>query len=485
MWPISTQQLLEANGRPTVQAHRDAIHKRIRDVKEELRVLDNCLNSIASVNRLPVEVLSMVFAAHASLVAEDYRPWDRESLAAVRVGHVCQRWRNVALDCAEIWARPLFHNLELAKYAVKKSQSHDTVLRSVGYQGTNRSADVLPLYFEAITPISRLQSLEIDQGEVGRDLLSTLVGPAPLLEKVSLSFFDSPQDWEVLPNNLLQGGAPLLKQFSIKNMWIPAMEKLPLAAGLTHLHLETKSDLQDRYETPSSKVFFGVLRNFPLLKSLHLSDYLPRDWDSDSIKPDISLPNLEDLFLEDGAEEMYTFFNPVKIPRAETVSLNIIHAPAIGDDDLLPLEGALEGLLEAWGKRTKWGKQKKTKFKGLQEFSAAINFMEVTKFKFKFDSVSDEDPPHLTVSLPGVSRALGGRYLSSISNLMPTSSLTCLRARGELSAEQWRPFSHIGSLRRITIKNARTQLQQPGSLLRWKKLQLKMPQQTARGPNRL
>ncbi|KAI0718493.1 hypothetical protein C8Q72DRAFT_982771, partial [Fomitopsis betulina] len=66
----------------------------------------------APISNLPPEILSKVFLHNTGhCVIDRYRKCPREMGDWFRVTHVCKYWREVALQCAELWSHLHFPDL--------------------------------------------------------------------------------------------------------------------------------------------------------------------------------------------------------------------------------------------------------------------------------------------------------------------------------------------------------------------------------------
>ncbi|KAI0080352.1 hypothetical protein K474DRAFT_312909 [Panus rudis PR-1116 ss-1] len=89
------------------------IERERANAQEYARVLSVTHNSLLPINRLPSELLSEVLLL---LSEQSYTPSEW-----VRVTHVCQRWRDVALGCPALWTSIDLGNLDCAKTCLARS----------------------------------------------------------------------------------------------------------------------------------------------------------------------------------------------------------------------------------------------------------------------------------------------------------------------------------------------------------------------------
>ncbi|TEB27631.1 hypothetical protein FA13DRAFT_1607377, partial [Coprinellus micaceus] len=85
--------------------YHEKLAQRIAELREEIRILENCHNQVTPICCLPPEILSKIFLT-LSAVTPRHHP--RDSVSWFRVSHVCVHWRSVALSCSDLWANLRF-----------------------------------------------------------------------------------------------------------------------------------------------------------------------------------------------------------------------------------------------------------------------------------------------------------------------------------------------------------------------------------------
>ncbi|TEB30034.1 hypothetical protein FA13DRAFT_1689134, partial [Coprinellus micaceus] len=96
----ATNALLGASNGVGVQIIHDKIARRILELEDEFRALQNRYNVASPISRLPLETLADIFLAlHAVCSGSSYkrRQW-------VQITFVCKLWRSIALDCTSLWS---------------------------------------------------------------------------------------------------------------------------------------------------------------------------------------------------------------------------------------------------------------------------------------------------------------------------------------------------------------------------------------------
>ncbi|KDQ15520.1 hypothetical protein BOTBODRAFT_145213 [Botryobasidium botryosum FD-172 SS1] len=220
-------------------------------------------NRLASVNRLPDELLSFIFELAASTARACN---DLKLRAQLVLPCVSSRWRRVALGTSGLWAsidqaysRPLVdHFVAHAKQvplniAFEPSDFGHSALREFPH-----------LITQLIPHIDRWGSLRVDDISL-TDLEMLVPSPAPLLEELHITFYDGLEDEAALPKSLrvFAGHTPRLKKLHLSGL----CQRLtsPIYTGLTVLEL---SDIGFRDD---ENQLISVLAACPALEALCLS----------------------------------------------------------------------------------------------------------------------------------------------------------------------------------------------------------------------
>ncbi|KAI9444553.1 hypothetical protein H4582DRAFT_1909704 [Lactarius indigo] len=264
----------QANSR---EYQRQAIDAEITSLAEEytraLRTLKLRRNALAPISSLPPEVLATVFS-FLRLPINGTSPLGRKPdrhLSWLCVTHVCQQWREVALNHSLFWSHVDFTT-------VTPTAATEILVR----------AKSVPLYLEAWVPkyhwddarfstfekelqprVSHICQLAISAEPFGLErVLKGLVSPAPTLEYLSLSgkkyrnrrIRQRPS----VPDPLFGGSTPRLSRLELRDCDISW--KSPLLRGLKHLMIHTLS----ADARPSLSVWLNALDEMPQLQTLVL-----------------------------------------------------------------------------------------------------------------------------------------------------------------------------------------------------------------------
>ncbi|KAI0774633.1 hypothetical protein BD413DRAFT_301484 [Trametes elegans] len=292
--------------RELVQSQARVRRETIRALEDEILQLHTIQNQVAPMNRLPPELLTMIFR-HVRLVAP------KSNRDMFSISHVCRYWRDVALCSPALWTRLVLKSTRGIGAFVKRSKN-------------------LPLQFEVSTthvPITvirsqihavahRIRSLEINLPRYDglTEIYSTLRRiQLPMLEELAL--LQKPlTEYEVLQQlnpdaNLYEpgcGNMPALRSLKLYNLPVPFLPETPTA--ITHISIE--------YLVPTVPALMKLLERCPLLEHLSLVGYGPEDGPTFET---ISLPNLRHFKLTTREEPALQYIlSKLILPPHTTIS---------------------------------------------------------------------------------------------------------------------------------------------------------------------
>ena len=115
----ATRVLAESAGVYDTELYQEKLAQRILSLKEEIRVLQSCHNSVTPICRLPPEILSNIFV---KLLRSSGKPseWNPD-IEWIRASYVCAHWRSIALDCVGLWTRPHFITPEFVEQTLRRA----------------------------------------------------------------------------------------------------------------------------------------------------------------------------------------------------------------------------------------------------------------------------------------------------------------------------------------------------------------------------
>jgi hypothetical protein len=182
-----------------------------RDAFEVVRLIRSWKNSLAPINRIPLEVLALI---------PDFWDVDCRDKDVIALTHVCRPWREAFISWSSLWTNFYCGKLNADKTRVylERSKSSPITLR------LGKGADLSPRGpFLQIVPraVGRLKSLLI-YGTPGnlQDITARLSHPAPLLEYLRV---DGDSDSEaqhnpVLATTLFNGDLSSLRELGLESV---------------------------------------------------------------------------------------------------------------------------------------------------------------------------------------------------------------------------------------------------------------------------
>ncbi|TEB30572.1 hypothetical protein FA13DRAFT_520997 [Coprinellus micaceus] len=234
----------------------------------ELRSLKRSYNTLCFPNQFPIEILSRIFIFCAAQATQQFDSDDGRSFSWVKVAHVCNHWREVALHCPELWSHLLFSNAELAETMLLRSKN-----APLSFNLENCGHWLMDVLNTIVSQSHRLRSVEIF-GDISSTILTDLTSPTPLLEKLVLEDSCSREIGRI-PDNFLGASAPLLKCLKIEDLAIPTYAFLSQFPSLTDL--EISETIPSDRETPlRMEGLLEMLQQLPSLESLTLSNCVPQ-----------------------------------------------------------------------------------------------------------------------------------------------------------------------------------------------------------------
>jgi len=295
------------------------------------RFLISSRNAHAPISSLPPELLARIF--HFSALVEP--PWSgMRKLGWIGVTHVCQRWRQIALDDSTLWARIVGDSPSAEWISEALVRARDAPLR-FDIAGTPRPK-VLSKFLPHMshTRILRLPRLSKHDYHMVRDICAL---EAPVLEYFELGILDTSLITCGPGMTLFNGHAPKLRSL-ITNITIP-WSLIP-RGQLTQLRITSTwtstPGILSRYD-PNQ--LFDLLINCPELKILYLKFCLPSVLPQVSLGEPIHLPRLSRLSLSGSTSCVTNFLKTLKLPSSATLRLYCISEdPSTYPDHLiLPL----------------------------------------------------------------------------------------------------------------------------------------------------
>jgi hypothetical protein len=257
-----------------------------RDAFEVLRLVRSIKNSLAPINRIPLEVLSLI---------PSYCPKDDEDEQLVTLTHVCRGWRNMFVSHPPLWTRLDFMNIDQTRTYIQRSQSSPLHLHLDSDPADDVFAPVIP-------HINRLKSLTINAFTLP-SVLTHIHSHAPLLEALSIGIHID--GGEVLDGTLFNGDISSLRELHLRGVTLPfslsSLSNLRVLALLTTFRTYSTTEILDLFEVA------------PLLHRVHLQCSLSDSSDAPP-KRIVSLHHLKNLTIDEDYPPYSILFRHLQIP---------------------------------------------------------------------------------------------------------------------------------------------------------------------------
>ncbi|KAF5341934.1 hypothetical protein D9611_001279 [Ephemerocybe angulata] len=359
MWSNSTQRLLRAQDGINTQTHRTRLEERLLELEAEARAIKYYQNTLAPINCLPPEIISIIFlivAERAPNRFPSYRQGPSVDMSWLPcTTQVCRRWREIALSCPALWSHISFATPELTQLMLLRSKNTPISVTFVALSWPGGKGYPRHIFDALSWQSHRLKSIELlNRGNATfdydtetiylDDVLSNCSGPMPILESLRLS--DQQGRGFKFPGRSFPDGTPALKYLEAHGCEISSWQALPLGTSLTTLHLEAHPGAV----RPSIAELHSCLDRVPSLLSLHLTSFLPVDFQDN---PKLSerlpqvLPHLEEMRLVDYVRPISNLLRAFYIPPSTSLEI-VCDSEDVDGDFLGPIEDLIRLLSSAW-----------------------------------------------------------------------------------------------------------------------------------------
>lgn len=255
-----------------------------RDAFEVIRLVRSIKNTFAPVNRLPLDVLSLI---------PDYYSEDDVDRALIALTHVCHGWRDLFISRPSLWTRLDFKNTHKTRAYIRRSRPSPLNLHL-------KSGKINDGAFSLVVPLTRrFESLTIDRltlqigFNIGSDLRSSSFPGSP----INTVFFN--RDLSSLRELHLCGVIAYLPWRNLTNLRVV---KLRLGRGC------------------GKNQILNFLESAPLLHTVHLAELMSEPF-STSANRTVHLPNLKDLTI-DAAPRHSMLLHHLHIPTGASVTIS-------------------------------------------------------------------------------------------------------------------------------------------------------------------
>ena len=250
---------------------RQAINDEIIPLEESTRALKSRQNELASISRLPPEILAVIFFFHSLSTWCD----KTAKMAWIRVAHVCRLWRETALNHPRVWSHINFTKLTSAGMVEILSRAKLAPLNLEADIDTWSKERVVAFGKQLEAHISHTRHLSIS-GSYLRPvtLLEQFVSSAPILEFLSLSqkfpCFLSDSERAIMLDNLFNH-TPSLISLELENCDFSWTSRPPFLKGLRSLQIcELFTGARPKLED-----WLDALNEMPQLEELSLQFATP------------------------------------------------------------------------------------------------------------------------------------------------------------------------------------------------------------------
>ena len=227
-----------------------------RDALQVLGLVRSLRNSLAPINRIPPEVLSLI---------PDYYEDDGEDQDLIALTHVCHGWRDIFTSRSSLWTQLAFPNIDSTRTYIQRSKSSPLEI----WLDDSQDETYLEASSLIIPHIHRLKHLSIS-GDTLPGILSHFHCQLPLLEWLDIHII-GPRD-QTLDDALFGGNLSSLRQ-------------LHLHGVITHLPWKNMANL-DVVDLRSCRPGYGVTQlldffeSAPRLHTVRLGGSIPNSSDA-------------------------------------------------------------------------------------------------------------------------------------------------------------------------------------------------------------
>jgi hypothetical protein len=312
---------------------RRAIDDELKSLEKSARALKLRRNALAPIACLPPETIAIIFS-FLSLPRDYVRMltgYEEDSLAWLRVSHVCHRWREIALNHPRFWSHVDFNTLTLAGVTEVLSRSKmaplelEANLSCVHWE----HARIATFREQLVAHVSHTSRLSITaKSDDLQPTVNQLVSPAPSLEWLSLIVDD--RDLQRLgmparasiPPNLFDSSAPRLSHLQLDHCDIDW--KSPLLKGLRILDLHTLSP----HTRPGLEEWLDAMGQMPKLEKLIVHFATPVAPTVETTIPEsarvLTHPSLAQLHIAASASDCAFALAHLNLPALASLRIDVI-----------------------------------------------------------------------------------------------------------------------------------------------------------------
>ena len=256
-------------------------------------------NSLAPINRIPPEVLS--------LIPDHFDEEDNSDRDLITLTHVCHRWRNTLTSRPSLWTKLDLMNVDKTRTYIQRSHLSPLQVNLINYQHIRYLEDAFSLF---IPHIHRLKNLFV-QADVLPVAFNRFRCPTPHLKVLNIDLQCQPA--AILDSALFGGDLTSLHQLSLKG-------------NITNLPWKTLANLRGFLFAPRHPVQVTQLLDFfdfaPLLQTIKLTNSFASISDAPPERI-VHLHNLNRLSILAEDNPPPTLLNHLYIPTGASVELQL------------------------------------------------------------------------------------------------------------------------------------------------------------------
>jgi len=298
-------------------------------------------NAVAPISTLPPELLVRIFHFHALLEPPRSGLQQSGSIGWIRVTHVCQRWRQVALYDSLLWATITVFLSSVEWFSETLARARNAPL-IVDLEGTP-NPKIFPKFLPHITRTRELRLRNLSPFEF-RGVQEIFALEAPALEhfELGLNTVASIIDFRFAARTLFKGRTPKLRTLSLSQVAIP-WSFIPRGQltelKITHFRgiFNCSTSWPGSFWDDDPNQLIDLLISSPELEVLVLEFCFPPGLSQVSLGQPIHLPRLSHLHLGGSTTHVANLYTMLQLPSSATLHLRCISEGSSTDSDHLIL----------------------------------------------------------------------------------------------------------------------------------------------------
>lgn len=357
-------------------------------------------NTLVSISFLPTELLSRIFHFRAR---EDTLWPTMYKYSWTAIPHVCQRWRQVALNDSSLWARLIGNRPSVEWISEVLVRARNAPL-TIDFMGEPRPGVLskLPSHISHTREL-RLHCLSIFHPHSVREICAS---KAPILEHLELGSLDEYPATFLPPTGtkLFDGWAPNLRTLTLSRVSVPC--SLIPCGQLTQLKITygqySPAEPSSPYDLDLNHLI-DLLINNPGLEVLILEFCLPTILSRVSNRQSVHLPRLSRLCFSGPTSHVTNLFKRLTLPSSATLRLRCISENLSAHPDHIILPHVSTHLYNLFPAEIKSFRVTADRFRRLVEVATSISTPKSTTYgTYIIESHMNSEADHI-LTFDGVS----------------------------------------------------------------------------------